>query len=143
MTVKTYYATGALLLLTGCTMAPSYTRPAAPVPAAWPSGPAYKTTDAAKAAGKQAADIPWKDFFIEPRLRQVIELALTNNRDLRVAALNIDKTRALYQIQRADLLPTVNGTAGATIQRLPADLSATGRARTSEQYSVGLGVSSY
>lgn len=143
MTAKTYYAAGTLLLLTGCTMAPSYTRPAAPVPAAWPAGPAYKTTDTAKAGGKQAADIPWKDFFVEPRLRQVIELALTNNRDLRVAVLTIDKTRALYQIQRADLLPTVNGTAGATIQRLPADLSATGRARTSEQYSVGLGVSSY
>ncbi len=143
MTARTYYATGALLLLTGCTMAPSYTRPAAPVPAAWPTGPAYKAPADATTAGKQAADIPWQDFFIEPHLRQVIELALKENRDLRVAVLNIEKTRAQYQIQRADLLPTVNGTAGATIQRLPADLSSTGRARTSEQYSVGLGVSSY
>ncbi len=142
MTARTYYATGVLLLLTGCTMAPRYTRPDAPVPAAWPTGPAYKAP-ATTPPGKQAADIPWQDFFVEPRLRQVIELALHDNRDLRVALLNIEKTRALYQIQRADLLPTVNGTAGAVIQRLPADLSGTGQAKISRQYSVGLGVSSY
>ncbi len=130
-----------LLTLSGCTMAPSYTRPEAPVPASWPTGPAYKA-EAAKPDQKPVADIPWRDF-VEPRLQKVIELALANNRDLRVAILNIDKTRAQYRIQRADLLPTINGTAGATIQRTPADLSSTGRSGTNEQYNVGLGVSSY
>lgn len=128
--------------LSGCTMAPSYTRPDAPVPAAWPSGESYKT-EAVKPDQKPLAEVPWRTFFVEPRLQKVLELALANNRDLRVAALNIEKTRAQYRIQRADLLPTINGTAGATIQRLPADLSSSGHAHTSEQYNVGLGVSSY
>lgn len=132
----------ALTALTGCTMAPGYTRPDAPVAADWPSGPAYRQ-QVAKPGQNQAAEIPWRDYFSEPRLQQVLSLALTNNRDLRVAVLNIEKARAQYRIQRADLLPTINGTAGATIQRSPADLSPTGQARTSEQYNVGLGVSSY
>lgn len=131
-----------LLILSGCTMAPSYTRPDAPVAAAWPSGPAY-TAQAAQADQKPVAEIPWREFFIEPRLQQVLALAINNNRDLRVAALTIDKTRAQYQIQRADLLPQIDATAGAAIQRLPADLSASGQARINRQYSVGLGVSSY
>lgn len=142
MRLRNYCLTGTLLLLTGCTMAPGYTRPEAPVPASWPTGPAYKA-EVAKPDQKPVADIPWRDFFVEPRLQKVIELALANNRDLRVAILNIEKTRALYQIQRADLLPQIDGTAGATIQRLPADLSGTGQARISRQYNVGLGVSSY
>ena len=133
---------GMMFLLTGCTMAPSYTRPDAPVATDWPAGPAY-TTKTTQADQKPVAEIPWRDFFVEPRLQKVIELALANNRDLRVAALTIDKTRAQYQIQRADLLPQIDATAGAAIQRLPADLSASGQARINRQYSVGLGVSSY
>lgn len=131
-----------LLILSSCTIAPNYVRPDQPAPAAWPVGEAYKL-EAAKPEQKQVADIPWRDYVIEPRLQQVIELALTNNRDLRVALLNIEKARAQYRIQRADLLPTVSGNAGATIQRSPADLSSSGQARISEQYNVGLGVSSY
>ncbi|CAH2031894.1 AdeC/AdeK/OprM family multidrug efflux complex outer membrane factor [Trichlorobacter ammonificans] len=133
---------GLLLILSGCTMAPSYTRPGAPVPTDWPAT-SSATTPAAPTTTKSAADIPWREFFTAPQVRQVIELALNNNRDLRVAALNIDKTRAQYQIQRADLFPQIDGTAGASIQRLPADLSGTGQSRIARQYSVGLGISSY
>jgi multidrug efflux system outer membrane protein len=123
-------------------MAPKYTRPDAPVPAAWPGGPAYKA-EVAKPAEKPVADIPWREFFVEARLQKVIELALTNNRDLRVATLNIERSRALYQIQRADLLPRVDAEAAAVFQRIPAAFSSTGQALRSDQYSVGLGVSSY
>ena len=56
--------------------------------------------------------------------QKVIELALANNRDLRVAALTIEKTRALYQIQRADLFPQIDANAAGSMQRLPADLRA-------------------
>jgi multidrug efflux system outer membrane protein len=70
-------------------------------------------------------------------------MALENNRDLRVAALNIERSRALYQIRRADLLPKVDASASASFQRIAEDLSASGRATTVEQYNVGLGVSSY
>ena len=134
---------GALLCLAGCaTMAPKYTQPALPVPAAWPTGAAYKAS-AAKPGDQAAAEIPWRDFFIAPQLQKVIELALANNRDLRVAILNIEKTRALFQIQRAELFPQIDGTAAGSVQRIPADLSTTGQAVISRQYSVGLGVSAY
>ena len=134
---------GAFLCLGGCaTMAPKYKQPAAPVPASWPNGPAYRETKAG-AGEKAVADIPWQEFFVDPNLRKLIALALENNRDLRVAALNIERSRALYQIQRSDLFPMVDATAGANYQRVPAGLSVTGKTATIEQYNVGLGVSSY
>ncbi|HEX2768443.1 MAG TPA: TolC family protein, partial [Geobacteraceae bacterium] len=134
---------GTLLCLAGCmTMAPKYSRPAAPVPAGWPTGAAYKA-NTAKPDDPVAVEVPWREFFVAPQLRKVIELTLANNRDLRVAALNIEKSRAMYQIQRAELFPQIDGTGAGSVQRLPADLSGTGHARVAEQYSVGLGVSAY
>src|SRR5512133_561740 len=136
-------AVGALLSLGGCsTMAPKYTQPVAPVPSGWPAGPAYQA-QACKAEQKPVAEIPWQEFFVEPQLRKLIALALENNRDLRVAALNIERSRAQYQIQRSDLLPKVDAAAGANFQRIPESLSGSGRATTVDQYSVGLGISSY
>ena len=77
--------------LAGCSLAPTYERPDAPVSAAYPAGPAYK----ADAAGPVAtADIGWRDFFADPLLQQLIEQSLANNRDLRVAALNVEAARA-------------------------------------------------
>ena len=134
---------GVLFFVSGCasTMAPKYDRPAAPVPAAWPEGASYQTE--AGAAGKPLADIPWQEFFTNQQLSKLVALALENNRDLRMAALNIERTQALYQIQRSDLLPKIDATGGATFQRVPEDFSASGRAATVHQYNVGLGVSSY
>lgn len=102
-----YPAFLAILVLTGCSMAPKYTAPAPPVPATFPSAPA--------GAGTAAAETGWKDFYTDPRLQKVLEMALANNRDLRIAALNTQKAGAYYRIQRAALLPTVN--AGATYYR--------------------------
>ena len=134
---------GAFLCLVGCsTMAPTYKQPAAPVSSTWPNGPAYKEVQAG-VGEKAVADIAWQEFFVDPQLRKLIALALENNRDLRVAALNIERSQALYQIQRADLLPKLDASAGASFQRVPETLSGTGRAMTTEQYSVGLGVASY
>jgi multidrug efflux system outer membrane protein len=128
--------------LAGCTtMAPKYTKPVAPVPVDWPSGPAYK--DGASKIDKAVSDISWQDFFVDPMLQKLIALALDNNRDLRVAALNIERTQALYQIQRSGLFPKIDASAAASFQRIPETLSGTGRAMTVEQYSVGLGVTSY
>jgi len=134
---------GVLLCLAGCaTMAPRYSRPATPVPDGWPTGAAYKA-NAAKPGDPVAAEVPWREFFVAPQLQKVIELALSNNRDLRVATLNIEKTRAMYRIQRAELFPQIDGIAAGSVQRLPADLSGTGQALVAKQYSVGLGISSY
>lgn len=132
-----------IFTITGCsTMAPKYSQPAAPVPAAWPTGPAYKA-ETAKAEQKPLAEIPWQEFFVDPQLRKLIALALENNRDLRVAALNIERARAQYQIQRSDLFPKVDASAAGNFQRLPEDFSSSGHATTVHQYNVGLGVSSY
>jgi len=136
-------ALGAFLCLGGCaTMAPDYKQPAAPVPSSWPNGPAYKETKA-KAGEKAVADIPWQEFFVDPHLRKLIALALENNRDLRVAALNIERSRALYQIRRSDLFPKVDASAAANYQLVPPGYSGTGSGVTLNQYSVGLGVISY
>lgn len=123
-------------------MAPKYARPESPVPVAWPDGPAYQV-ESGDQSGKNMADVPWRDFFADQQLQKLILMALQNNRDLRIAALNIERSRALYRIQRADLLPQVDASAAGSRQRLPESLSVTGQAETVEQYSVGLGVSSY
>ena len=143
LTKASFLRLGLFLCLTGCTtMAPKYTQPDLPVPAAWPAGAAYKA-NAIKPDNQAAAEIPWRDFFVAPQLQQVIDLALANNRDLRVAALTIEKTRAQYQIQRAVLFPQLYAAAAGDVQRIPADLSSSGNAAISRQYSVGLGVSAY
>jgi multidrug efflux system outer membrane protein len=91
----------------------------------------------------QADAIAWRDYFADGRLRDLIDLALQNNRDLRVAALNIEKARAQYGIQRADLFPALGATGSQTAQRLPADLSRDGEATTTRQYSATIGFSTY
>jgi len=131
-----------ITLLVGCTLAPEYTRPASPVPADWPTGDAYKDTRAATVA-PTGSELKWREFFTDKRLQKIIETALNNNRDLRLAALNVEKVRALYGIQRAELLPTVNATGSGSKERVSADLSSTGRAMTSERYGVNLGISSW
>ncbi len=133
---------GVFICLSGCTMAPKYTRPEAPVPSAWPRGPAYKEADGASPA-KAVADVPWQEFFVDANLRKLITLALENNRDLRVAVLNIQKSRAQYQIKRADLFPKVDAEGSATYQRLAEDFSGLGIPMDIHQYNVGLGMSSY
>ena len=134
---------GALLCLAGCaTMAPKYSQPPAPVPAAWPGGAANDAA-AAKPALKPLAELPWRDFFVNDQLRKLITLALKNNRDLQVATLNIERSQAQYQIQRADLLPKIDAYAGGVFQRIPAGISGSGQATTINQYSVGLGFISY
>ena len=125
----------AALVLTGCAnLAPAYERPATPVPAAYPG---------AAADGAAATDIDWRTFFADGKLRSLIALALDNNRDLRVAILNIEQARAQYRVQDAQTLPTVNATGSGTSARTPASLSSTGTAVTSHQYSANLGVSAY
>lgn len=133
---------GVALIPMGCTMAPKYTRPNAPIPVGWPAGTAYAETGTATNT-PAVPDVGWREFFTDEKLRQVIGAALTNNLDLRVAALNVELARAQYGIRRAELLPTVNATGDGSKQRVPADLSTTGRRQTVEQYSANLGVFSW
>jgi multidrug efflux system outer membrane protein len=128
------------VLFTGCTMIPQYTRPDAPIPAEWPSGPAYKETPSTGAA-PVAADLKWREFFAGEKLQAIIATALKNNRDLRVAALNVERARALYRIQRAELLPSVE--TGATATKQHVRISGSTGLVTLEEYSVNLGFSSW
>lgn len=131
----------AAALLAGCSLAPSYTRPEPPIPAGWPSAPAYEERSD-RDGGATVAELAWREFFSDERLRELIGLALENNRDLREAALNIERARAQYRIQRADLFPFLNAAGGYSKQRIP-DTSGFGQALTLEQYNVDLGISSW
>ncbi len=90
----------------------------------------------------QAASLGWQDYFADPRLHRLIEIALERNTDLRTAALNAEALREQYRITRANLFPTLAGKGSGTRQRTAADLAG-GRAAITESYSVGLGVSAY
>ncbi|HYL25983.1 MAG TPA: TolC family protein, partial [Burkholderiales bacterium] len=104
------------LALGACTsMAPKYERPAAPVASNYPTGPAYKDVS----GGTPAADLGWRDFLKDARLQRLVEIALANNRDLRVAALNVQQVQAEYRIQRSALLPTVAAFADESASRTP------------------------
>ncbi|MEW6672602.1 MAG: efflux transporter outer membrane subunit [Thermodesulfobacteriota bacterium] len=143
MNKKMFFLLGATVaVLGGCTLAPTYNRPDAPIPAEWPKGAAYSQTRGA-ADAPQAAQLKWQEFIADGRLRQVIETALNNNRDQRLAALNVERARALYGIQRAELFPAFNAGAGANIARTPGDLSSSGRSATNERYDVNLGISAW
>ncbi|WP_454766862.1 AdeC/AdeK/OprM family multidrug efflux complex outer membrane factor [Cupriavidus campinensis] len=139
---KTLIGLAACAALAGCSLIPNYERPAAPVEAAYPQGDAYP---AANGNGQvpAAAELGWRDYFSDPRLQRLIELALENNRNLRVAALNMEAYRAQYRIQRADLFPQVGAAGQGTRQRVPADLSSTGQRIISSSYGVSLGTTAW
>jgi len=124
-------------LLAACSFVPKYEQPAAPVSATWP--------DAAGAqieGGLAAADLPWQQFVHDAQLRELIQLALENNRDLRVAVQNIEQARAQYQIRRADQFPTVGASASGT-RSAPNAMAALGGPSVASNYSVGIGVSAW
>ncbi len=127
-----------LLLASGaCTLAPRYERPEPPVPDEWhaPIGaPAMKATE-----GESIDALPWREFVRSPKLEGLIELALENNRDLRVAALNVERARGLYRIQRADLLPNADVAGTYRRERIPPSQAILGRDGIAEQYSATVG----
>lgn len=161
-------ATGALLagLISSCTMEPRYRQPALPVPDQWPipattagtpaadasavpagvaaaPTPAAPAPAAAEAQSLAVRDIGWRDFFADTRLQNIIAAALANNRDLRVAILNIEAARAQYRIQRANELPFLDASGTLTREELPPALTFGTQSFTSSIYQVGIGITSY
>ena len=145
---RTFFLAAAVAtLLSACTLEPSYHRPPAPVPA----------LQSDPAGGTAAADIGWREFFPDPQLQQLIALALTNNRDLRVAVLNVQSAQAQYRIQRAQLFPTIDASAVEQVNRIPTSVSeaqappgvgggtasAPPSGITVRTYDVGVGFTSY
>ena len=110
-------------VLSACSFAPVHERPAAPVAAAFPQPGAD--------GGTAAAELPWADFLADVRLKALVGLALKNNRDLRIAALNVEQARAQLGVQRAELWPTLG--AGLSGSRQP----------TGTAYQLGLQVTAF
>jgi outer membrane protein, multidrug efflux system len=128
------------LVVTGCTLAPKYRQPAAPVAQTWSENSSANNHSANTNA---VADIGWRDFFDDARLQQLIGLALTNNRDLRVAVLNVEVAQAQYRIARANLWPQIDATGSFTRQKTPDYEIFPGEPAVNNQYSVGLGTTAY
>ncbi len=148
----------AALLLAGCSLVPDVALPDPPVPAAWPDGPAYRRppTASVSATASTGADparsadaIGWREVMRDPTLQTLVETALANNRDLRVALLNVQSAEADYRAQRGDLFPTVSGSGSATWSRVPAASTSAGSALgktagvESRFYSAGIGFTAY
>ena len=126
----------AAVLLAGCSMIPTYERPVAPIATSFPAYASSSGSAAQVDGALPAASIAWQDFFSDAKLKRLIDLALVNNRDLRVAVLNIEQARAQYRIRRADQLPTVSG--ALTGSRAP-----NGNGGITSLYNVGLTVTAY
>ena len=123
------------LALSACAMIPKYEQPAVAVPEAFQHDTAP--------SGIVAASLGWQDYFADPRLHRLIEIAIERNTDLRGAALNAEAVRAQYMISRAALLPGINASGTGQRGRVAADLSSKGSSYVSSAYNVGLGVTSY
>ena len=127
----------ALAMLAGCSFAPKYEQVPAPVPAHMGNA-----SEGAAMAADQGIELQgWKQVFIDPQLQRLIETALQQNRDLREAILNVEAARSQYRIQRSAVLPAFGLYGEGARQRLPADISPTGAAGTSSQYSAGAAAS--
>lgn len=120
----------AALTLSGCSLAPAYHRPQAPVPAAWPTGTAYPQAREAVRPG-----LPWTELVSDAKLRTLITRALADNRDLRSTLASVLSARAQYRVQRAAQLPTLTGGAATTVTRSGGD--------TAERYSADIGISAF
>ncbi len=132
--------TVSLGLFAGCSLAPNYERPAAPIAATYPG---VATSAAEPQSDPTASAVNWTEFFGDARLNAIIALALENNRDLQVAALNIDRVRAVYNIQRTALIPRLNITGNSTRSLTPGDLNSSGAPLTSSSHALVAEIPSY
>jgi len=128
-----------LCVIGACTLEPHYTAPPLPVADAWP----IPATTSPAASAVAAADIGWRDFFVDARLQALIAQALANNRDLRIAILSVESAQALYRIQRAQQLPNINATGNFTKQKLPPALSDGFPSAVYQDYEVGVGLAAF
>jgi multidrug efflux system outer membrane protein len=104
--------------LSACTLMPHYQRPQSPVPDRWPADAGNAAAGAS--ASVSADQIGWRDFFTDPRLERLIEIALENNRNLRIAVLNVAASEAQFRVERGNLFPAISATGSELVQRLPA-----------------------
>ncbi|WP_028315979.1 efflux transporter outer membrane subunit [Desulfatibacillum aliphaticivorans] len=131
---------GLTLLAAGCSLKPQYTRPEAPVSQDWPEAQAAAQ---AVAERSQPMDLEWREFITDQALQVVIQTALENNRDLKLAILNVQRVQALYGVQKAELFPSIGASGSSSHTKTPADLSYSGQITESDSYRVDLGVTAW
>ncbi|MFZ6644350.1 efflux transporter outer membrane subunit [Undibacterium sp. TJN25] len=143
MRIRHYAASSILFLaVSGCALQPTYERPPVSVATSFPAGDAYKTpADRKGSTARSAAYVRWRDFLTDPRLQALVEIALKNNQDLRIALLNVEKIRAQYKLQRSALFPQVSFASGAAVKTSGAGGTAgSSTASISRSYSGDLNV---
>ncbi|MBV6272037.1 efflux transporter outer membrane subunit [Alcaligenaceae bacterium CGII-47] len=127
------------LALSACSLAPTYERPSAPVPAAFPGQGAQ-----VEPASTDMAALPdWQSFFLDARLKALIELALANNRDMRIAVQRVQEARAQYGIAQSDQWPTLGVGGTGQITRSPENIRQSNSSSVSRVYQAGLGMTSF
>jgi multidrug efflux system outer membrane protein len=146
----------AILTLSACSFIPHYQRPQSPVPDRWPADTAPSA--AAAAPGPSVDQIGWQDVFTDPRLQRLVEIALENNRNLRIALLNVAASEAQFRVERGNLFPAISATGSGLAERLPANSGLLpggtgsgastqqptgGTATTFHTYSAGIGFTNY
>lgn len=125
------------LAATACSLSPRYEQPASPVADSWPA-----TRDDVQSQALVRQD-GWQAFVVDEELRRLVDLALINNRDLRVALLNVEAARAQYRIERADRLPSLDVSATGTRQRVAPDIDPAGTGGIQESYQSGIGMTAF
>ncbi|GAB3410248.1 efflux transporter outer membrane subunit [Massilia agilis] len=127
------------MALAGCVnLAPKYERPAAPVATSFPTVGGTNASGNPVAA-QAPATIAWQQFFTDARLQQLINIALTNNRDLRISIANIEQVRAQYQITRSQQFPALSAAFNGNRQSTQVN----GVDTITSVYQAGIGVSAF
>ena len=127
-------------LIAGCSLAPIYERPPAPIPAHWQ---AEVLNQGKETAPLSDAPLDWRSFVINESLRNLVATALENNRDLRQTILNIEAARAQYRVQRADRLPSISLNGTGSRQRVPGDLNVSGESGVVTSYQAGIALTAF
>ena len=131
--LKLSIAISTILTISACSLMPDYQRPE----------PTIAIANQQKESTLNVAELGWRDFYLDPKLEQLISKALANNQNLRVSSLTVEQLREQFRIQKAAKLPTVNAEGSVTRQRTPESLSGIGRSGITDTYSVGLGISAW
>ena len=122
--------------LSGCASPVISTRPPAPIPADW--GIANAVPQQSSKGGDIERGVHWREFFKDPQLQALLEIALENNRDVRIAALRVEEARAQFGLARAERFPLINLTGAGSYTGLPADLSGTGGYAAGQRFDLNL-----
>jgi len=112
-----------VMLLSACSLITDYRRPDMSVPTDWPDSSPSEAKLPEVVEKPASKGVAWKEFFTDATLQNLIQKALDNNGDLRVAALNIEVARASYRVTEADFLPKVDAGMSGSGQRTSRDLS--------------------